>query len=190
MLSKIWFRFYLSILWVVSCIPIVTIGAASTAYSYVLLKMKEGQEGYVTRTFFQTMKKEWKQSSLIWGVMFLVLVILYFDSNFVSVLVSRYGGWYYGLVPVYYFLLVLALGELLYVFQYIATFEEKTGTVLKNCFLIATRHWGPTFTTLIINGAFLMVTFRLVPGLIAVLPCILGWINVSMVNGVLKKYKE
>lgn len=189
-LTRIWFRFYLSILWFVCCIPIVTVGAATTAYCGMILKMKRGEEGYYTKGFLDLMKKEWKQSTKVWAVLFLLIVILFFDSNYISFLLESYGGWYQGLVPVYYFLLILVFSEFIYVFPYIATFENRTREVLKNSFLIATRHWGFTVTTLLLDGLLFFVTFNWIPGLIVIVPMIIGWINVSMIGFVLNKYKK
>ena len=187
-LSRIWFRFYLGILWAVCCIPIVTFGAATTAYCGMLLRMKRGEEGYYTKGFFEIMKREWKQSTKVWGVMGALILVLYMDSKFISSLVNEYGGWYEGLVPVYYFLLILVFGELLYVFPYIAMFENSTRNVLKNSFLISTRHWGFTVTTMLMDGLLFWVMFRYVPGIVVIVPMILGWMNISMLYFVLRKY--
>lgn len=53
--------FILTLLWAVCCIPIITIGPASTAVYYVTLKLVRDEESYTVRSFFKSFKENFKQ---------------------------------------------------------------------------------------------------------------------------------
>ena len=56
--------FILTLLWAVCCIPIITIGPASTAVYYVTLKLVRDEESYTVRSFFKSFKENFKQGSV------------------------------------------------------------------------------------------------------------------------------
>ena len=50
-LSKIGDMFILNLIYILSCIPVITIGASTTALYYTTLKMAENKESYVWRDY-------------------------------------------------------------------------------------------------------------------------------------------
>ena len=52
----------LNVLLVVCSIPIVTAGAAATAFYYVMLKLVKNEESYVFRSFLKAFRENFKQS--------------------------------------------------------------------------------------------------------------------------------
>ena len=61
-LGQIW---WLNILWVVTSIPVITIGASTTALIYSCLKLRR-DDGYTTESFFRSFKLNFRQSTVIW----------------------------------------------------------------------------------------------------------------------------
>ena len=57
-LSKICDMVCLNIMWLICCIPVVTIGASTTALYSVMLKMVKNEEGYIFRGFFKAFKEK------------------------------------------------------------------------------------------------------------------------------------
>ena len=55
-LTKLTYSAYLNILWLVCSLPIVTIGASTTALFYVTLKMAEDRDDGLTRMFFYSFR--------------------------------------------------------------------------------------------------------------------------------------
>ena len=55
-MTKIFNIFWLSILWLLCCIPVITIGASTIALYYVMLKLVKDEETTVTREFFHSFK--------------------------------------------------------------------------------------------------------------------------------------
>ena len=61
-MTKIFNIFWLSILWLLCCIPVITIGASTIALYYVMLKLVKDEETTVTREFFHSFKQNFLQS--------------------------------------------------------------------------------------------------------------------------------
>lgn len=58
----------LSILWFLFSLPIVTIGASTSALYYVTLKLAEDKEGYLFQSFLKGFKENFIQSTIIWAL--------------------------------------------------------------------------------------------------------------------------
>lgn len=124
----------LNFLMIVCCIPIITIGAAFTAMHYVLLKIVRGEEGYLVRGFFKSFRSNFKQATLIWLLMLLVVVVYIGD-----IWIFNYSGLVF---PKALVIAVVAVAILLfliavYVFPVLARFENSVKNTLKNAMLLA-----------------------------------------------------
>ena len=73
---------WLNILWVLTSLPIITIGASTTALYYTSMKMIRNEAGYVSSDFFRSFKDNFKQSTIIWLLLLLVTMILVCDYRF------------------------------------------------------------------------------------------------------------
>ena len=51
----------LNFFWLLFSLPVVTIGASTTAAFSVGLKMADGSEGYIFKTFLEAFKENWKK---------------------------------------------------------------------------------------------------------------------------------
>ncbi|HPF29696.1 MAG TPA: YesL family protein [Lachnospiraceae bacterium] len=112
---------WLSILWIVCSIPIITIGASSCAMFYVTLKMCRDEEGGVTKHFFKAFKANFKQGTILWLIMLVVGIILG-----VNLVVCRQNETTFGIVlfMITTVLILWYLMELLYLFPVVARFEN------------------------------------------------------------------
>ena len=68
-ITKIVYSVYLNILWFICCLPIVTIGASTTALYYVSLKIVKNEEGNLTKAFFHSFKENFRQGTAIWLIL-------------------------------------------------------------------------------------------------------------------------
>lgn len=83
-LKKVMYIVLTNLLFLICSIPIVTIGAASSAMYTVLIKVAEGDEPSIFRTFFEAFKGNFKYAMLFWSGIILVLSTLllnYFYAN-------------------------------------------------------------------------------------------------------------
>lgn len=58
--------FLLTMIWALCSLPIITIGASTTALYHVTLKIAEKKDGYLIRTFWKAWKENLLSSTIIW----------------------------------------------------------------------------------------------------------------------------
>ncbi|MCR5147423.1 MAG: YesL family protein [Eubacterium sp.] len=78
LVGKIW---WLNILWLVCSLPIVTIGASTTALIYSCMKLR-ADEGYTTNNFFKSFKENFRQSTVLWLIYLVVGAVIGFGLIF------------------------------------------------------------------------------------------------------------
>lgn len=59
----------LNVLWLLCCLPIITIGASTTALYFETMKLADNNEGYIVRNFFRSFKQNFLQSTAIWLIL-------------------------------------------------------------------------------------------------------------------------
>ena len=126
---------WLNLLVIFTSLPIFTFGAAITAAHYVALKIKRGEEGYVTKDFFRSFKENFKQSTIIWLLTILVIVVILGDiyimfysggtdiASWIQVLVMAAG--------------ILVIFILMWVFALQAKFANAIKVTIKNAFAVS-----------------------------------------------------
>ena len=67
---------YVSVLWILFSIPIITIGASSTALYYTVTKVIRHGRSYIFREFWQSFKSNFKQSTAVWLIYLVMMGIL------------------------------------------------------------------------------------------------------------------
>ena len=128
-LSKLGDMFILNFIYVLSCIPIITIGASTTALYYTTLKMAENNESYVWRDYWKAFKSNLKQATVIWLIVFAGWAVVALDFLIAGGLSMQLGTVVaIGVVVVAVFLGILGL----YVFPLLARFDNTVVRTTKN----------------------------------------------------------
>lgn len=78
-MEKIMNVFIISFLWLLFSIPVITIGAATTALFQFTLKMAADEEGYVCRSFIKGFIGNFRQATAVWLTALSAGVLLVFD---------------------------------------------------------------------------------------------------------------
>lgn len=58
--------FLLNLLWAVCCLPVITIGASTTALFYTARKMAAGEEYLLRQDFFHSFRLNLRQGTAVW----------------------------------------------------------------------------------------------------------------------------
>ena len=74
-LSKIADLIIVNLLFIICSLPIVTIGASTTALYGVTKKMASNSEGYIFRSYFKLFKENFKQSTIMWIILLVLSLI-------------------------------------------------------------------------------------------------------------------
>ena len=155
-LSKLGDFFILNILYLISCIPVVTIGAATTALYYTVLKMAENRESYVWQDYKKSFKENFKQSTIIWMFLFIIGAVLAGDVLLIQGMSQQLGSMVAVVAIVAAVFLVLTG---VYVFPVLARFDNTVPNTLKNALMMSIRHLPSTIMILLIHGLPLLLAF-------------------------------
>jgi len=144
---------FLNILWLICSVPIVTIGASTTALYYSLMKRQRRDEGYVHTNFFHSFKENFKQSTIIWLILIVIGLIIGLDLR-----IGMYSTLPIGKVMIFTsaLLLIPYVLILLYVFPVLAKFENNIATTMKNSLLMSVAHFGYTLLILLFLSLFIL----------------------------------
>ncbi len=133
----------LNLLWILCCIPIVTIGASTTALYYNTIKMAAGEESYIARGFFRSFRENFRQSTIIWLIMLVTGCLVAFDLY-----ASLYWEWdptlEMILVPVSFIATLIWLMIFVYVFPLQCKFVNPIKATFKNALILGFAHLPST----------------------------------------------
>ena len=164
----------LSFLWVVVSLPVVTVGASTTALFAAVHRYIRLEEGGLWKTFWQAFRENFKRSTVCWLIVLLVMVLLIVD-----VLVFRtmaLNGQFLGkLYWVVLLLIGVAAAWVAYLFAYADRFTGSVKDVLRFSFMLMVLHPVKAITVLMIllGGAALVM---LGPGLMMIVPAAVCWL--------------
>lgn len=186
-LGRVWDAIWLTVLWLVCSIPIVTIGASSTAVSYVALKIMKDEEGSITNQFFHSFKQNFKQATAVWLVALLLAIVLVVNFWFYYQMNNAFSKVFMIVLMVitYVFLMVVH-----YIFPVLARFDNSIKNLLIVAFVLAMKNFGWTLfmivATLCVFAIGIFVFAPLLVGSIGLLAFLDAWI----LNHVFDKYIE
>lgn len=154
-LSRVFDLILLNILWILFSLPLITIGAATTALYSVTLKMVRNEDGYIFREYVNAFKRSFRQSTMIWMLMIFlgsVIGLDYFILKKVPHGIEIIGNTLLSLVWILYLI------EVIFVFPLIAKFENTTFSMLKNALLIPVSRLPNTFGVLTVTVLCIVIT--------------------------------
>lgn len=153
----------------ISYIPLVMVGPATTAAFHITLKMVDEQEGYIAKAYFQAYRENFKKGTII-GIIFLIAVYaIWMDFQFFNA-AEQLNQSSIGYLIVGILASVLAFMHLIYAFPLQARYENTVINTLRNSFSITIRYFIKTIFLFFISA--LLVAFFI-------------WNNVTMFLGIL-----
>ena len=121
-LSKVANLMILNVLTIICCIPIFTAGAAITALYYVTIKMARGDDPYIIKGYFKSFKENFKQATIIWLIMLVILAIIAVDWRVTLVMMTGNSAKIMKTVLFIVSFLLLLTG--LYIFPVLSRFDK------------------------------------------------------------------
>ena len=139
-LSRFFDMLKLNLCWVLFSIPIVTIGASTTAVFAVTLKMAEDREGYIFRAFFREFKANFKKGTVIGLLNFLFAWAVYLDFELFNKIEGN---------PIYFLIfgifgVAIGIGSFLYAYALTARYENTIMNTIKNSMEITMHYFVRT----------------------------------------------
>ena len=154
-MQSLWDILKLNFMWIIFCIPIVTIGGSTIAAFSVLLRMSEDQEGNVIKDFWKAFKENWKQGILIGLLPPICFEAVFLDFQLYNAVEN--GG--LGILIVGCFSAYIFIFCLIYVFPLLARYDNTVMNSIKNSFRIGMKFFGRTFLLIVIIAVELLIIF-------------------------------
>lgn len=186
-IGKFWDVLIVNLLWVVCSIPVVTIGASTTAMYYVTLKLVRDEDGYTIRSFFKSFKENFKQATAIWMIFLIVGLLLGFDLYFVLTAMP-YTTLRTVMTTVFLALLFVWFAMFTFVFPLQARFYNPVEKTIFNSFFMSIRHVFYTIGMLAMDAALVFLTLTVIPQLLMFGVALIAFVNSFFLNAVFKKY--
>lgn len=154
----------LSVIWLVCCIPVVTIGPATSSLLYVMQKKvrDEADEG-IWKLYWRAFRRDIKPSIIVGVIVTVLGVLLYFDIHFYAnaqgVLRPVFGS-----LTVVFGVALLLLSP--YVFALVSWFNNTVPRYFLSAFYLSLRFLLRTLVMLVITAAAVVAVYMMPPALI------------------------
>lgn len=153
MLNRLGDAMILSVLFVIGCVPVFTIGASVTATYYAAMKGVKGDDGYVFKNYVKSFKENFKQSTIIWLIMAGLLFVFGVDLWFwlkqwqdARVEMAK------PMIAVSVVLLSVVIFITMYVFPLQSKFDNKTSVQIRNAFLLSIKNFPITLLLVVLTA--------------------------------------
>ena len=159
------------LLYILCCLPVVTIGAATTALHTTMLSIADDTCGGVLRKFFGSFKDDFKVSTLLWlifalvGAVVVADVIICFGFEMEAV-----NSMLYAMRGITIFCVALYTLMFVYTFAGVAKFEVTWKQALRNALLFLTKFPFSSLGILLLSAASVICLYL---GLIWALPVVI-----------------
>ena len=160
--ENFWNLIKLNLLFLVFCIPIITVPAALTALTSIEVAMIEDEYYNVWIDFFRIFKREFGRASLCGWTYYLVFVAVCYEVWFYFAN-GTLTGVHYIMAFVLSLVLILLLECSIYIFPMLAISDLKWNKVLKNAVLLSLMRFFRTIPLIICSIGFLIVSLGLMP---------------------------
>lgn len=147
-MTKVFDVLCLSVLCLLCCIPVITIGASVTALYYMMMKLVKDEETAVTRNFFKAFRENFVQSIPVTLILLVIMGILFADFHILGQSENKTSSIIYGCCVV---ILITVAAVFSYVFPLMARFENTIRRTLENAARLAASHLWQTIIMVVIN---------------------------------------
>ncbi|HHU71297.1 MAG TPA: YesL family protein [Clostridiales bacterium] len=185
-LSKLTDIIILSVIWFFICIPIITIGPATTALYYTTVKAIRRERGYLFREFFKSFKQNFKRGAISGVIMTIIALFLGFDILWAWMNTSAIENGSI-LLGIFIALSVMFICFSIYVFPILSRFEMTIKQLFKAALFMSVRHLPSTVVMFAII-AICAIGIFFMPILIFIIPAGATLIISLLMERIFKKY--
>lgn len=149
----------MSILWLITSLPVITIGASTAAFYSFTLDAVQDEEGHVWQSYFSAFRQNFKKATILW----LLQIIL-----FVVMAINLYAAWYFYLAKGIIGLVFLSLafsGMLvlvctgLYMYPIVVSYDFSIKKVIMDSFIMAVSNLHVTLSIILLDVAACICTY-------------------------------
>lgn len=168
----------LNILWIISCIPVITIFPATTAMFSVVRNWQTNKDPTVLKQYMKEFIANFKNSFFI-GLIWLVMIfVLYFDFAFVLTLETHFKVIGFG---VFFTISFLIICTTVFLFPILVNYQVNWKQAIFNSF-VASMVYFPTTLSIIIFMIITIVLTYFIPPLSLIFFSLNAYINYAFCN--------
>jgi uncharacterized membrane protein YesL len=157
--------FIVNSLWLLCCIPVFTIGSATTAAYYALIQRLLGEGNGVHRDFLASFKRNFRQGTVLGLILTFIGAFLAFDI----ILCRRSGTGIFSFFMFFFIAIFIFWAFVtLYAFPLLAKFDRTNREILIWAFTLSVKNLPMTLMMLFVFTAALWIC-HIVPGLIFIM---------------------
>lgn len=140
----------MSLLWLLTSLPIITIGASTSAFYAFTLDAVQDEEGSVFRSYFAAFRKNFKKATVIWLLQLLLTVFL---------TVNLFAAWNFylakgilglGLFSLALFGMIVCISTGLYLYPILVSYEFPIKKVISDSFIMAVGNPHVTLSVIVV----------------------------------------
>lgn len=132
-MSRVGDLILLNLLYIVTCIPIITIGAATTALYTVTFRFGTDREEGTVKSYLDAFRSNFKQATLLWLLMLFILLASFFNTFLFWLMPTdmRYTA------VVFVILFLVAYFMCTFAFPLLSQFDSKNKLIFKNSLIMS-----------------------------------------------------
>lgn len=192
-LSRVADLVILNILWLVCCVPVVTIGASTTAMYHVIRHWQKDSVSSIVRDFFQSFKEDFKQATPVYLILLIPTAAVVMNAMMIfnpenSAAVPSY------LLVIWFISALILLFISSFVYPVMAFFADSIFKTLRNAMVLALANLPRTILISILNLLpvillFVNLSFFLQSSIFWLLigGALVAYLNMSILKPVFKK---
>lgn len=145
----------LNLLFLITCLPIFTIGTATAALYTMCFRLMREEYAGIIKPYFKAVKEHFKTATIVWGVLLLAALpaLYYLSLSIQAEGILRYCS------ILFVMILTIALMAGSYAFPWVSQFENSAIQSLKNALILCISHLPRTAAILAINLMPVIVWF-------------------------------
>lgn len=149
-LSRVADLVILNILWLVCCIPVVTIGASTTAMYHVIRHWQKDSVSSIMRDFFQSFKEDFKQATPVYLILLIPTVAVVINAMLIFNQDNSAAVPFYLLI-IWFISALILLFISSFVYPVMAFFADTLFKTLRNAMVLALAYLPRTILISVLN---------------------------------------
>lgn len=184
-MEKIFDLLLLGVLWILCCLPIITIGASTTALYYAVVKCVKKNNGYAFKEFFHSFKSNFIPATILWLIIGVTIFVVQLNMGILMKKTSGYAGLFF--ICFYFFVSLFMMAAACYAFPALSRFDMNPGWILKLSIYMAVRYFLTTLALGLIIVC-VMALFWAIPLTILVTPGAAAFVASDFLERVLARH--
>ena len=178
----------LELLWIITCLPLFTAGAASSAFWHVTLRLSENTEGRVIRGYFTAFKKSFKTGTIVWLIQLAAALWIFLDAY-----ICFKSDHVAAIFLVGFFLVLGAFWLMTSMFLYplIGRFDFSAKKIIGNSAFLSLKHFPHTLCIILLPAAAFAACYYFHSSfLLIALPALAFYLDAMLYNWIFSLYME